>query len=64
MVILVRNLGYPAGDLIRSWHKCALPEGGRDQGPSVAAPLLRRIRFELPRGRGRKRRQVEQEIRL
>lgn len=64
LMLCARNLGYPVDYLIRSRHNRALPEGGKLWDQVQAAPLLGRIRFELPRGRGRKTRQVEQEIRL
>ncbi|BAE75629.1 Transposase for transposon Tn5 [Sodalis glossinidius str. 'morsitans'] len=64
LMLCARNLGYPVDYLIRNRHNHALPGSGKLWDQVQAAPLLGRIRFELPRGRGRKTRQVEQEIRL
>ena len=63
-MLCARNLGYPVDYLIHTRHNRTLPEGGKHWNQVQAAPLLGRIHFELPRGRGRKTRQVEQAIRL
>ena len=59
-----RELGHPADYLIRSQHNRVLPDGGKLWDQVMLQTPLGRIRFELPGGRGRKARQVEQEIRL
>lgn len=61
---LARDLGYPVDYLLRSQHNRVLPEGGKLWDQVQAGPVLGNICFELPAGRGRKARKVEQEIRL
>jgi hypothetical protein len=59
-----RDLGYPADYLVRSQHNRVLPGGAKLWDQVMAQEPLGRIRFMLPAGRGRKSRQVQQDIRL
>lgn len=63
LLVKARDLGHPLDYLIHSQHNRALPDGRKLWDSVAAAPLLGHVRFELPAGRGRKVRHVEQEIR-
>jgi hypothetical protein len=58
------SLDHAADYLIRSQHNRALPEGGKLWQRVSQAPVLGRVRFRLPRGRGRQEREVEQTIQV
>jgi hypothetical protein len=59
-----RDMGHPADYLIRSQHNRVLPDASKLwEGVQRQTPLGC-IRFTLPPGRGRKAREVQQEIRL
>jgi len=57
------ELDHAADYLIRCQHNRVLPEGGRLWNRLEQAPVLGRVRFDLPAGRGRKARSVTQTIR-
>ena len=59
-----RELDYPADYLVRSQHNRVLPGGAKLWEQVMAQAPLGRIRFTLASGRGRKSRQVEQDIRV
>lgn len=59
-----RELDYPADYLVRSQHNRVLPGGAKLWEQVMAQAPLGRIRFMLAGGRGRKSRQVEQDIRV
>ena len=62
LMLYAHNLGYPVDYLIYTRHNRTLPDSGNLWDQVQAAPILGHICFELPRGQGRKIRQVEQEI--
>lgn len=66
LTLLVRahELGYPADYLVRCQHNRVLPEGGKLWDRVMASAPLGHVRFELPAGRGRKARSVEQAVRV
>ncbi len=64
LLVRARDLGHAADYLLRCQHNRVLPEGGKKLWDAVLDSVpLGRIRFELPAGRGRKARAVEQELR-
>ena len=63
LVVKARDMDYAADYLVRCQHNRVLPEGARLWDEVMASAPLGRIRFELPAGRGRKARSVEQELR-
>ncbi|MDN5940194.1 MAG: IS4 family transposase [Salinisphaera sp.] len=66
LALLVRahELDYPADYLVRCQHNRVLPEGDKLWERVMASAPLGHVRFELPAGRGRKARQVEQALRV
>ena len=62
-MVKAHDLGYPADYLVRSQHNRVLPEGGKLWDEVMAGAPLGHLRFEMPAGRGRKARAVEQEVR-
>jgi hypothetical protein len=62
LMVSARDLGTPADWMVRSKHNRALPEGGRLWAKVLASPSLGEIRFNLPRGRGRTAREVNQQL--
>lgn len=59
-----KELDHAADYLIRCKHNRSLGEGNKLWDEVAAAPVVERIRFDLPRGRHRKTRKVEQELRV
>ena len=63
LLVKARDLKYAADYLIRCKHNRALPSGDKLWARLAEAPVLGSVRFELPSGRGRKARSVQQNIR-
>ena len=63
LLVRARDLGHAADYLLRCQHNRVLPEGGKLWAAVMQSAPLGRLRFELPAGRGRKARTVEQELR-
>ena len=63
LLVKARDLDHAADYLLRCQHNRVLPEGGKLWAAVMQSPALGRLRFELPAGRGRKARTVEQELR-
>ena len=63
LLLKARDLKYAADYLIRCKHNWALPSGDKLWAKLAQAPVLGSVRFELPSGRGRKGRCVQQNIR-
>ena len=63
LLVKARELDHAADYLLRCQHNRVLPEGGKLWAAVMQSSPLGRIRFELPAGRGRKARTVEQELR-
>ena len=63
LLVKARDLDYPADYLVRCQHNRVLPEGDKLWERVMAGAPLGCVRFELPAGRGRKARPVEQELR-
>ena len=63
LLVRARELGHAADYLLRCQHNRVLPEGAKLWAAVMQSAPLGRIRFELPAGRGRKARVVEQELR-
>jgi hypothetical protein len=57
------ELDYPVDYLLRSQHNRCLPEGDKLWTRVMATAPLGHVVFELPAGRGRKARRVQQELR-
>jgi hypothetical protein len=64
LLVRARELNHAADYLVRSQHNRALPEGGKLWEKVSQAPVLGCVRFELPAGRGRKARSVQQQVRI
>ena len=66
MALLERahELKHPADYLVRCQHNRVLPEGGKLWQRVMDSPPLGCVHFEIPAGRGRKARSVEQEVRM
>ena len=63
LLVMARKMNHAADYLVRCQHNRVLPEGGKLWDEVMAGVPLGRIRFEMPAGRGRKARAVEQEVR-
>jgi hypothetical protein len=63
LLVKARDTGHAADYLLRCQHDRVLPEGGKLWNAVMQSTVLGRIRFEMPAGRGRKARAVEQELR-
>jgi len=63
LLVMARKMDHAADYLVRCQHNRVLPEGGKLWDEVMAGALLGHIRFEMPAGRGRKARAVEQELR-
>lgn len=63
LLVKARDLEYAADYLVRCQHNRALPSGDKLWAKLAQAPVLGSVRFELPSGRGRKARCVQQNIR-
>ena len=63
LLVKARDMGHAADYLLRCKHNRVLPEGGKLWDAVMSGSSLGRIRFELPAGRGRKARRIEQELR-
>lgn len=57
-----RDLGTPADWLVRAQHNRVLPEGQRLWETVLASAPLGEVRFTLPAGRGRRAREVRQDV--
>ena len=66
LLVKARDLGHPADYLLRCRHNRVLPEddGKKLWDAVLDGEPLGRVRFDLPAGRGRKARVVEQELRV
>ena len=64
LLVRARDLGHAADYLLRCQHNRVLPEGGKLWDEVMASAPLGHIRFEMPAGRGRKAREVEQAVRV
>jgi len=63
LLLKARELEYAADYVVRCQHNRVLPEGDKLWERVMAGEPLGRVRFEIPAGRGRKARTVEQELR-
>ena len=63
LLVKARKWGHAADYLVRCQHNRTLPEGGKLWEAVMDSEPLGRIGFELPAGRGRQARAVEQELR-
>mgnify|MGYP002661840878 FL=1 len=63
LLVMARKMNHAADYLVRCQHNRVLPEGGKLWDEVMAGAPLGHIRFEMPAGRGRKARAVEQEVR-
>lgn len=63
LLVKARDLEYAADYLVRCQHNRALPSGEKLWERLSQAPVLGSVRFEMPSGRGRKARPVQQNIR-
>ena len=64
LLVKARDLKYAADYLIRCQHNRALPQGDKLWTRLAQAQALGSVRFEMPSGRGRKARSVQQSIRV
>ena len=64
LLVRARDLDHAADYLVRSRHNRVLPEGDKLWAKVGRSAVLGHVRFELPGGRGRKARAVEQEVRV
>ena len=64
LLVMARKMNHAADYLVRCQHNRVLPEGGKLWDGVMASAPLGHIRFEMPAGRGRKARAVEQEVRV
>lgn len=64
LLVMAREMDHVVDYLVRCKHNRTLPEGAKLWDQVMSSAPLGRIRFELPAGRGRKAREVEQEIRV
>ena len=63
LLVKARDSDHAADYLLRCQHNRVLPEGAKLWGKVMDSAVLGHIRFQLPAGRGRKARPVEQELR-
>lgn len=63
LLVKARDMSHAVDYLLRCQHNRCLPQGGKLWDEVMNAEPLGRIRFQLPAGRGRKAREVEQELR-
>ena len=63
LLLKARELGHAVDYLLRCQHNRVLPEGGKLWEAVMDSEPLGRICFEMPAGRGRKARTVQQEVR-
>jgi Transposase Tn5 dimerisation domain/Transposase DNA-binding len=64
LLLKARDLGHPVDYVLRCQHNRVLPEGSKLWDAVMGSEPLGRIRFEMPAGRGRPARGVEQELRV
>jgi Transposase Tn5 dimerisation domain/Transposase DNA-binding len=64
LLVKARDMGHAADYLVRCKHNRVLPEGGKLWERVMGSVPLGRVCFEMPAGRGRRARQVEQEVRV
>jgi len=63
LLLKAKELDHAADYLVRSQHNRVLPEGGKLWDKVMVSTVLGRVCFEMPGGRGRPARKVEQEVR-
>ena len=63
LLVKARDLNYAVDYLVRCKHNRALPDGAKLWERVMDSTSLGQVRFEIPAGRGRKARIVEQELR-
>jgi IS4 transposase len=63
LLLKARELGHAVDYLLRCQHNRVLPEGGKLWEAVMDSEPLGRICFDMPPGRGRKARTVQQEVR-
>ena len=63
LLVKARDLNYAVDYLVRCKHNRALPDGAKLWERVMDSTSLGQVRFEIPAGRGRKARTVEQELR-
>jgi hypothetical protein len=63
LLVKARDMGPAADYLLGCQHNRVLPEGGKLWDAVMQSLPLGRVRFAMPAGRGRKAREVEQELR-
>lgn len=64
LLLKARELDHAVDYVLRAQHNRVLPEGGKLWDTVMRAQPLGCIRFAMPAGRGRKARQVQQELRV
>ena len=64
LLVKAREMGHAADYVLRCQHNRVLLEGGKLWASVMQQAPLGRICFQMPAGRGRKARQVEQELRV
>jgi hypothetical protein len=64
LLVKARDMGHAADYLVRCRHNRVLPDGGKLWERVMGSVPLGLVRFEMPAGRGRRARQVEQEVRV
>ena len=63
LLLKAHDMGLPADYLLRCQHNRVLPEGDKLWEQVMETAPLGHLRFELPAGRGRAARRIEQELR-
>lgn len=64
LLVMARDMDHAVDYVLRCQHNRVLPEGGKLWDEVMSTEPLGCICFELPAGRGRKARQVQQELRV
>lgn len=64
LLVKARDMGHAADYLVRCQHNRVLPGGGKLWERVMQSTVLEHVRFEMPSGRGRRARQVEQQVRV
>lgn len=63
LLVKARDMNHAVDYLVRCKHNRALPDGAKLWDRVMDSTPLGQVRFEIPAGRGRKARKVEQELR-
>jgi hypothetical protein len=63
LLLKAHDMGLPADYLLRCQHNRVLPEGDKLWEQVMETAALGQLRFQLPAGRGRPARRIEQELR-